>query len=125
MLILWMRTGSWRSWPYSTSTPSLPSSNMCGAANPCGDAICICFRFTLPPISARLALSSVVVKRHCQQSERSSERRRVRAGIGYDCADLTGGEAATAWVLGRSGAHDLTATQEITPYQWVHPDEER
>jgi hypothetical protein len=43
-----------------------------------------------------------------------------------DCPDLTDREAATVWGGGRA-VHmiKLTATQEITPYKWGHPDEER
>jgi hypothetical protein len=41
----------------------------------------------------------------CQQSERSGERRRVRAGIPHDCADRTDGEAAI-WGRSPPRAHD-------------------
>jgi hypothetical protein len=43
----------------------------------------------------------------------------------HDRADLPDREAATVWGRGRP-VHmiKLTATQEITPYKWAHPDED-
>src|ERR1700755_2090151 len=34
-----------------------------------------------------------------QESERSADRRRVRAGMAHDCADLTDRETVTVWAL--------------------------
>jgi hypothetical protein len=46
--------------------------------------------------------------------------------MAHDCADLADHEAATAWGRGaRVHMIKLTATQEIMPHEWVHPDEER
>jgi hypothetical protein len=46
--------------------------------------------------------------------------------MAHDCADQADGEATTSWDLAaRAHMIRLTAAQEIKPYRWVHPDEER
>jgi hypothetical protein len=48
----------------------------------------------------------------------------INGGLGWLEASLNVGPVGRARVCG-AGAHDqLTETQTVTPYKWVHPDEE-